>query len=90
MNSLSLYKWKRKDVESCAAALSDSLYAQARRGQLVYGGGDFNMRQKQLKAFIWSRRIDVVRGSGRLRNNTGLIIKRSLAHSPDQHSICAQ
>lgn len=45
MNSLSLYKWKRKDVESCAAAVSDIFYAQARRGQLVYGGGDFNMRQ---------------------------------------------
>lgn len=29
-------------------------------------------------------------GLERLCNNTGLIIKRSLAHSADPHSICAQ
>lgn len=46
MKKLSFYKYGRKTIEKeLLLKQYDGFYAQACQGQLIYGGGEFNMRQ---------------------------------------------
>lgn len=42
----SFYKYGRKTIEKALLLMQyDGFYVQACQGQLIYGGGEFNMRQ---------------------------------------------